>query len=291
MSDYTKELEVQVNGQRYISDKDIISYCVLQCEKFINTEDNWRYRFDEEFPKTFHREASVLSQLVFLKVFSKLSKEEYVAWDSINFTNKMNIKGVDISFDIMNNPNPSTKNYRRLGNIAKKYAASNLDEWIKLKYTIGNFSPIPNFCKHNKDVKKVRHLQHRHNDLAERWDSLLKECKENWEDYSCDLYPTFINYMKLTCQQIYFEDIYMDMVKKITDRDINNINDEEWLNWIEEWNDQLNNEQKEWDIIDFGKKDGEMENIEDVIKMICLLIEVRGRMIIALLRSNKEMPL
>ena len=46
--------------------------------------------------------------------------------------------------------------------------ASYLGRWIfiELFKKIGNFTPVPN-------VECGRHLQHVHNDLAERWDFLL----------------------------------------------------------------------------------------------------------------------
>lgn len=83
-----------------------------------------------------------------------------------------------------------------------------MEEWKAISYTIGNFAPIPNL------KEKGRHLQQIHRDKNERWDFLLDYCRKNWKKYSCSSAISYNEYMKLTCQQIYFQEIYDDLFEK-----------------------------------------------------------------------------
>lgn len=53
-----------------------------------------------------------------------------------------------------------------------------------------------------------------HNNKNEKWDFLLSYCKEYWDDYSCDLYPTFRDYIIKTAQHLYIKDVLEDFKVK-----------------------------------------------------------------------------
>ena len=51
---------------------------------------------------------------------------------------------------------------------------------------------------------------------------------------------------------------------------------------MEEWNDILKDKNNDLKLHCFGIKTTEEENIDDIIRDICWLIEIRGRLIMAL---------
>jgi hypothetical protein len=129
-----------------------------------------------------------------------------------------------------------------------------------------------------------------HNDKNERWDFLLNYCKEHWEDYSCDLYKTFGDYLIKTVQHMYVKDVFEDLKSKLKDRKIEDVEAIEFESWIENWNSIVRDENKPYELIKFGEKTKDMEDkdIAEVIETICLLIKVRGRMIITLLKQQNR---
>lgn len=262
----------------YIDEDFIIQYCKEQTNKFIN-EASWNHSFENEFPCYLGSEASALSQMLFARLLGE-------AFDhaDMNYTSKMEVGEVKMSLDIMNNPNPSKRDFYRLGSRAKRFEIVRLNEWVNIKYTIGNFTPIPN----SNGNKRMRHLQMIHNNQNERWDFLLKYLKDNWNNYSSELFPEFADYMIKTAQHIYFEKIFMDLQNKLENRDINQVRDDEWLKWVEEWNDILKDKNNDLKLHCFGIKTTEEENIDDIIRDICWLIEIRGRLIMALLKANSK---
>ena len=54
---------------------------------------------------------------------------------------------------------------------------------------------------------------------------------------------------------------------------------------MDEWNNRLD-EKKDLTLLSFGDKSTEMKGIEDIVKIICFLIQVRGRMILASLSKR-----
>lgn len=261
--------------KNYIDDKDILSYCEEKVDEYIKQE-NYEHSFLDEFPSYLDVEASIMSQIIFSRLLASNTSEI-----CINYTSVMLIDGAKISFDIMNNPNPSSKDYYRLGSIAEKKKAHNLEKWEKIKYTIGNFAPIPNF---NRKGKR-RHLQLIHNDKNERWDFLLRYCQEHWEDYFCDLYPSFREYIRKTAQHIYIKKVLENLKYNLRGRRIEDVKSIELKNWIDDWDNILKDESKECELINFGEKSTDIKTIEEVIDLICILIKVRGRMIITLLKQ------
>lgn len=176
----------------------------------------------------------------------------------MHFLSTIRIDETKVSFDIMNNPKASKRDFYRLGSIAKRVGASNLFKWEELKYTIGNFAPIPNAHR-----KGLRHLQFVHNNKNEKWDFLLSYCKEYWDDYFCDLYSTFRDYIIKTAQHLYIKDVLEDFKSNLRGRQIEDVKTNEFENW-----------------------DSILRDKSKTCELICLLTKTRGRMIISLLKKK-----
>lgn len=260
----------------YIAEDDFLNLCMDKYNIFMENYD-WKHDFQKEFPKSLESEASWLSQFIFKKLF-ETKFEMYIEGIS-KMSMKMN-DSITFSFDLMNNPKPVSRDFYRIGSNAEKQCPYLLEEWKAISHTIGNFAPIPNL------KKKGRHLQLIHNDKNERWDFLLVFCRENWEKYSCSSIISYNEYMKLTCQQIYFQEIYDDLVKKLGDRNLVEIDEQKYCEWIEEWNKMIDKKKSDLKLLSFGEKSTEMKDIEDIVKIICILIQVRGHMILASLSKR-----
>lgn len=63
------------------------------------------------------------------------------------------------------------------------------------------------------------------------------------------------------------------------------IHAQEYCEWIEEWNKMID-KKNDLTLLSFGKKSTEMKDIEDIVKIICILIQVRGYMILAALSKR-----
>lgn len=254
--------------------------CILGClerlvEEYIEQED-YKYKFDFEFSNNHDVETSILSKMIFMRLLEiDKSKVKCI------FLPTIRIDETKVSFDIMNNPKASKHDFYRLGSIAKRVGASDLFKWEELKYTIGNFAPIPNAHR-----KGLRHLQFVHNNKNERWDFLLSYCKEHWDDYSCDLYPTFRDYIIKTAQHLYIKDVLEDFKSNLRERQIEDVKTNEFENWVENWDSILRDKSKTCELISFGEKTTNIDNIEEIIELICLLTKTRGRMIISLLKKK-----
>lgn len=236
---------------------------------FLNFEQNVIYSLDNEVPNDVDAEASYLGRWIFIELFKKNGRFYKIDYSGTTIS----CNDEKWSFDVMNNPKPHPKNAYRLGSIAKK---NNIDisSWTEIYRTIGNFTPIPN-------VKRGRHLQHKHNDLAERWDFLLGYCEKNWSEFNLEDI-SFVEYMKLSVQQMYFQDVYNDYCEKIKGYNLNEVSDEKILEWLIEWNDMISDKSE---IISFGEKITDLP-IKDIAEKICSLIMLRSRIIIALLKSD-----
>lgn len=263
--------------KKYIDGEDILTYCNKRADEYIEQE-NYDYSLEYEFRSNVDVEASTLSQIIFSRL---LSSNDCIV--SYNFSSSILINKTKISFDVMNNPNASSKDYYRLGSVAKKKNTSNLKQWKNVKYYIGNFAPIPNV---NGTCKK-RHLQLLHRDKNERWDYLLAYCQNHWDAYSCELFPSFKDYLYKTVQYIYTRDILEDLRSKLGKREIESVENEELSSWMNDWKNMLFDKNNECEIISFGKKSTDMANVEEIIDLICLLIKLRSRMIIILLKHKK----
>jgi len=260
----------------YIAEDNFLNLCIDKYNIFMK-DNNWKYDFKEEFPKSLDSEASWLSQFIFKKLF------EYKFEMYIEGISKISMKmddSIKFSFDLMNNPKPSSRDFYRIGSNAEKRCPPLFEVWKAISHTIGNFTPIPNLKENG------RHLQQIHRDKNERWDFLLDYCRKNWKRYSCSSKISYNEYMKLTCQQIYFQEIYDDLFeKKLNNRKLEEIHAQEYYEWIEEWNKMID-KKNDLTLLSFGEKSTEMKDIEDIVKIICILIQVRSHMILASLSKR-----
>ena len=155
-------------GKNCIDGQSILHCCKELVDEYIKNED-YEYSLEREFSNNLDPESSLLSKMIFCRL---LALDANIISDFL--TSTISINGIKVSFDVMNNSNSSDKDFYRLGSIAKRKGVNNIVKWERLKYTIGNFAPIPN--------GKKRHLQLVHNNKNERWDFLLRYCEEHWED-------------------------------------------------------------------------------------------------------------
>lgn len=171
-------------------------------------------------------------------------------------------------FDIMNNP--KTKSC----GLVKNCTNQELQQWKKIYHSIGNMTPIPWF---RIEGNRYIDCQALHNALDERWDLFLKILKNNWNDwYSKDSFK-FKSYMLITCQQIYYTDIYNDFKNNI--KEIGKINKQTLENWMGIIKDESQ-------IISFPKYKEYKE--ESIASLIINLIKIRCHIIGLILQEHFE---
>ncbi|ALU36050.1 hypothetical protein [Clostridium autoethanogenum] len=98
----------------YIAEDDFLNLCMDKYNIFMK-DKNWKYDFKEEFPKSFDSEASWLSQFIFKKLFEYKFKVYIEGISKISMEMDDSIK---FSFDLMNNPKPSSRDFYRIGSNA-----------------------------------------------------------------------------------------------------------------------------------------------------------------------------
>ena len=205
----------------------------------------WDYCFKREATVS-DPEQSFLCRYIYAKLMG-------IETDSIQ-ANKIKIQNKDCiyHFDLMNNyPDKS------------------------LKYTIGNFAPIPAekfYYKSKAGNVTTAHLQFIHKWKGEKWDDLLRHMQANWENTVGK--PSFEKYMIDTCQQLYYEDIFTDFFNEKPVLDEVN-----WAERVSAWNDQI---KKNMQIITFDN-----DSSEALCDKIRFLIEARGRCILSILNNRK----
>ena len=94
---------------------------------------------------------------------------------------------------------------------------------------------------------------------------------DSWNTNKCNM--TFEKYMKLSCQQIYYKEIYEDAIKK----DIDKISRED----ISKWNKGI---KPNSELLSFSCASDSSSN--ECVKMIKKLIEIRCQMIYVLLKEG-----
>lgn len=235
-----------------------------------SNKETWHYNFEEESKGDC--EYSCLSKMIFGHM---IKGNIYTDFDvkacRISAKTKDGAETF-FSLDVMNNP----KENHLFGKKIREECINEWNIWSSRYHYVGNFTLIPN------RKKRGRHLQHKHKDLGERWDLLLQYCKDNWIDFTCEIEMTFLQYMQITMQQLYFKEIYDDLMVKLNEKEIGQYTDKEYLEWIEEWNDILINS-SELTLLSFEN----MSNKECVAR-INRLIEVRSRMILAVLKVQRK---
>lgn len=251
----------------YISDNQSIKVSEGKYNDYIKKGD-YKHSFEFEFPQKLDCEASVLSQIVFAKLLN-------IDILNINFTSRLEVEGIALSFDIMNNPNYNSRDFYCYGSRAERHKVSKLTEWREIKYTIGNFTVIPT------PNDKTKHLQNIHKYNNECWDKLLCHIEKNWNSYQSRIFNSFEDYMVKTVQQIYYTDILNEV--KIMKNEGGNLG-AIGLDKVKEWNNRIKRENLQ--LINWGEKTIEKKDIASIVNDICLMIEVRGLIILNLLNNN-----
>lgn len=222
----------------------------------------WCYNFENE-PSRGHCEQSFLSQMIFGHLLITHGYNDF----SIN-RNYMYVNGKDIliHFDLMNNP----KECHEIGKKAAHDVSCNRDLWKN--HVIGNFTPVP----------WPEDLQKKHNNFGERWDRLLNYCRSNWGEWEKNkkIDISFNEYMKRTCQHLYFERIFIDFKNKYG-KNLSKIKSEEWRKLVQEWNYKIDMDtENNMKIISFEG------NIKEIVDNINYLIEARGCCILSILKES-----
>ena len=237
-------------------------------------KNQWFYNFENE-DTVSDCEQSFLSQMIFGNLLKSQGYFDFTVDRRTIFVYRSDNEKIKFYFDVMNNP----KGDHELGRKAK--AKKDCEEiwvkWYNIYHTIGNFTPIPwplIPCPNNP--QNTFNLQKKHNWLNERWDKMLKYCRENWDTWDKNVIDiSFDEYIKRTCQHLYFEDIFVDFKKEYGNK-LDKITSEEWEELVRSWNDKID-EDKCKEILTF---EGDIKEIAD---KIVFLIEARGRCIISLL--------
>lgn len=216
-------------------------------------------------------EASYLSQYIFRNLFrlfgykSDYCYEKYIIVDNVRFY-----------FDIMNNPNyenPRNNKQNRMGKKISEKFNEKYRNWKDIYHTLGNFAPYPAIEIENLDIQKFHESK-----CYERWDLVLQELQNQWSNIdNNDM--SFGEYLIATGQIIYDINIF----KSLNDENITY----EW--YLEQSKYILNNDVK---IINFNcvcdEKVLNDENVEYAINSLLRLIKVRTKILLMLLRKQKE---
>lgn len=241
--------------------------------KFIENEAwNKNIPEDEKRNHGVHVEASYLCHGIWTKIMNNESNEGNLYSSNYFYWNNK----ILFHFDIMNNPK------KQSCGLANCCSDQELDEWTKIYHTIGNMTPIPWFKidkptpKDKKQIHRYINGQRLHLALNERWDLFLNLLKNNWSHWCDENSFTFEAYMLLTCQQIYYSDVYNNFKKEI--KDIHKIT----LETSKQWDKMITNKSK---LISFS----EIPNDESSIgELIINLIKIRCHVIGLLLENPKN---
>lgn len=255
-------------GEKYYEavKKGVIEFCKFEDNWYINLSDNESRNCKTDL------EACFLCHGIWTEIMGNCYNDQNPQsgnsfnWCSEKDSSKNNT--TIFHFDIMNNASISTNN---LGcYLAKKCSKEKLDEWKKVYHTIGNMAPIPWFEIYSNGNVSIN-SQFLHKALDERWDFYLQLLKNNWSDWNHNERMTFEKYMILTCQQMYFEDIFKD-IKNI---DVITIDD------ICGWGNKINEGSKLICLTPSG-----IETVNDVADKIIRLIKIRCKAIGLLLNEK-----
>ena len=197
-------------------------------------------------------EASYLCHGIWAKVMENSEKPmtgNYFKW-------KSGESEMIFHFDIMNNPSIKGKKYSC--SLFKECDARSRECVRAIYHTIGNMVPIPWFPLSGGSYIDGQKL---HKSLDERWDLFLQVLKSNWGEWNPDPNGlSFERYMILTCQQVYYEEIYKEAVT------IKNIT----MDTIRGWNDKITPDSK---LLSFSI--GEKEDINIIVNKIINIIKIR----------------
>ena len=243
---------------------------------FLNEKDGWLYNFEYEIPQPKKQdiEARYLSQCFFSKLMQSVDNRFNVEItdSSYMYLIRGNEKTM-FHFDVMNNPKES----HAFGRSIKKESEGEWRKWRdELYHTIGNFTPVPWPVMKYGNIN----MQDIHKGLDERWDLFLKLCQSGWPNFEeHNIHIDFQTYIKLTCQEIYFAEIYNLCHKNFGERPIEELSNKELLDWYDTISAiDLSNKE----ILTFG------ENLSNDVGKINRLIAIRGKLMTALASSVRE---
>ncbi|MGN0484168.1 MAG: hypothetical protein ACI4HI_11515 [Lachnospiraceae bacterium] len=247
---------------------------------FIKSKEPWKYDFkkgNEGYTEKTDCEQSILSQLIFVEVFNKqkLSAEICESGKSIK-VGKNKVEKIFL-FDIMHNPKSGCQPCQQA--VLYKYNNGKM-KFEDMYHCVGNFAPVPRTIIANNYGPRLQQI---HEYLNELWPCFLKFMQDNWLCFPTDVSElmSFKEYMKYSCQQMYFEDIF----NKLYDI-YNDTNDKEYDKMWEKILDILSSavidqQDKLISFDDLFRK----HNIKEIDNRILFLIELRGRFILSLLKS------
>lgn len=252
---------------KYLSDMKDFEQCVdaglEECfEQFLleHLTDIHEYDFSEEFG-FFDTEQSFLSKMIWRRLFQEYYKESF-GYYYLNYSERFSIyetnekKEFRIYYDVMNHT----------------------DEIKQIYHKIGNYVVYPS-------MDKKPQLQNIHKYYGERWDKLLLFLKNNWntceveyktvknekiiykqsesfKDKWCGL--SFNEYLILTCQHMYFKDIFLLSQNK------DEINRDDVI----EWNRLIR--QNDYELIEIENPNTMRELINIRGKIIKSILEKKG---------------
>lgn len=174
-------------------------------------------------------ECSYLCHAIWFKVMKNKSNEgKYYSSNYFFWSNDKSNEKILFHFDIMNNPKKSSCG------LASCSDENDIKKWQQIYHSIGNMAPIPWFEITGKHFINCQTL---HKSLDERWDLFLNTLEKNWSIWNSKKSFTFKSYMLLTCQHIYYTDIYNDFKNNI--KKIENIDD---IKVLEDWGKKINSE-------------------------------------------------
>lgn len=257
---------------------DAVERGVQKYITYINETDNKSYiNLSKYEPRNYqsHIESSFLCHGIWNRLMNEIyDKSKIGTGSSFSWSQNKGEQNITFHFDIMNNAKISKNNLGCF--LAKKCKEKKRKEWGDIYHSIGNMTPIPWFKLYNGSDTSIN-TQSLHKSLDERWDLFLKLLQNNWNNWNTKDKIAFNDYMILTCQQMYFDEIYTS----IKEREINTIA----LRDITEWNEKIQKSNSNYKLISFSPADG--EQIDDIVNKIIKLIKIRCKVIALLLNKKK----
>ncbi len=253
------------NGLRNNRWMNILDECV---GKYVKNY-SWSYDFskENEQPKGQDCEARYLSQFIFKYLIE--TKDTILLHTTCDRYAILELGGnckIQLHFDVMNNPKTCHKFSASMKN-------EDYEHWIWWKdnyHVIGNLAPIP----WPKKLKPNNQLKHRK--LDERWDMFLQYMKTEWKNWYVNEKFSFERYMIFTYQHIYYEEIFDDLEKMLERKSLDEVSEDEWIDFLDSEEMKIDENLK---LLEFDINKNEMKKIN-------YLIEVRSRIIVAVLKKR-----
>ena len=179
---------------------------------FIKSEEPWKYdfeiggeRYDEKIsPENTHYESSILSQLIFIEVFNRQNLIAEIDKNAKSIKVKNGYVEKYFLFDVMHNPRSGCQPCQQ----GSRYDYNM--EFKMMYHCLGNFAPVPKTIIYKNYGPRLQQI---HMNLNELWPCLLKFMQDNWMYFPTKISElmSFKEYMKYTCQQMYFENIFIEL--------------------------------------------------------------------------------